>query len=138
MVYIQKLMALPATPADLHVCPTCGRPSLATGAIAIDPVGLRVHWQGADLGLTMAEYRVIVLLVSSKNRYVSYRHLYDALRDDPNFIAGYGDHGYKANMRSSIKRIRNKFRAVDPNFIGIVNYTGHGYIWRGQQQEEPQ
>ncbi|MEA2801060.1 MAG: two-component system, OmpR family, response regulator ChvI, partial [Rhodospirillaceae bacterium] len=37
---------------------------------------------------------------------------------------------YRANVRSAIKRIRNKFRALDPAFDEIENYTGFGYCWR--------
>jgi hypothetical protein len=35
----------------------------------------------------------------------------DRLRHE-GFIAGYGADGYRANVRSAIKRIRNKFRAL--------------------------
>jgi two-component system response regulator ChvI len=33
------------------------------------------------------------------------------------------------NVRSSIKRIRNKFRECDPAFAEIENYAGFGYRW---------
>jgi two-component system response regulator ChvI len=33
-------------------------------------------------------------------------------------------------VRSAIKRIRNKFRDLDPTFDKIENYTGFGYCWR--------
>ena len=33
------------------------------------------------------------------------------------------------NVRSTIKRIRNKFRERDPGFDEIENYTGFGYRW---------
>ena len=46
------------------------------------------------------------------------------------FIAGCGADGYKANVRSAIKRIRNKFRDCDPGFSKIENYTSFGYCWR--------
>jgi hypothetical protein len=46
------------------------------------------------------------------------------------FIAGSGPDGYRANVRSAIKRIRNKFRDLDPTFDKIENYTGFGYCWR--------
>jgi two-component system response regulator ChvI len=47
------------------------------------------------------------------------------------FVAGYGAEGYRANVRTFIKRIRKKFRDVDPNFDGIGNYAGFGYRWVG-------
>ena len=45
------------------------------------------------------------------------------------FIAGSGNDGYRANVRSAIKRIRNKFRELDPTFEAIENYTASGYCW---------
>jgi two-component system response regulator ChvI len=45
------------------------------------------------------------------------------------FIAGYGNDGYRQNVRSAIKRIRNKFRECDPAFAEIGNYTAFGYCW---------
>jgi two-component system response regulator ChvI len=37
--------------------------------------------------------------------------------------------GYRANVRTFIKRIRQKFREVDPEFDAIENYAGFGYRW---------
>jgi two-component system response regulator ChvI len=36
----------------------------------------------------------------------------------------------RANVRSAIKRIRNKFRDVDPTSDKIENYAGFGYCWK--------
>jgi two-component system, OmpR family, response regulator ChvI len=44
-------------------------------------------------------------------------------------VAGYGDEGYRANVRTFIKRIRKKLRDVDPEFEHIHNYAGFGYRW---------
>jgi two-component system response regulator ChvI len=57
------------------------------------------------------------------------RALYDRLTYE-GFIARTGEDGYRANVRSAIKRVRNKFRACDPAFDEIENYTGFGYCWR--------
>jgi len=40
-----------------------------------------------------------------------------------------GEIGYRANVRAFIKRIRQKFRDVDPEFTQIENYPGFGYRW---------
>jgi two-component system response regulator ChvI len=45
------------------------------------------------------------------------------------FIAGSGDDGYRTNVRSTIKRIRNKFREIDPVFEEIKNSVALGYCW---------
>ena len=60
---------------------------------------------------------------------MTYRALYDRPRHE-GFVAGDGQEGFKANVRSAIKRIRNKLRACDPAFDEIENYSGFGYGWR--------
>ena len=60
--------------------------------------------------------------------HVTYRAVYDCMHH-VGFIAGSGENGYRTNVRSSIKRIRNKFRAVDPSFAEIDNYPSFGYRW---------
>jgi two-component system response regulator ChvI len=60
---------------------------------------------------------------------VTYRQIYDVVRGK-DFAAGYGSEGFRANVRSFIKRIRKKFRDVDPEFEAIDNYPGFGYRWR--------
>jgi hypothetical protein len=47
------------------------------------------------------------------------------------FAAGYGDEGYRAHVRTSIKRIRKKLHDVEPEFEHILNYAGFGYRWTG-------
>ena len=89
----------------------------------------RAYWKDADLGLTLGEYNIIYLLASNVGRYVTYRAIYDRLHYE-GFIAGAGADGYRANVRSAIKRIRNKFRAIDPAFDEIENYNGFGYCWK--------
>jgi len=45
------------------------------------------------------------------------------------FVAGDGEIGFRTNVRAFIKRIRQKFRDVDPQFSQIKNYPGFGYRW---------
>ena len=89
----------------------------------------RAYWNQVDVDLTLGEYNIVHLLASNVGRYVTYRAVYDRLRHE-GFIAGEGAEGYRANVRSAIKRIRNKFRACDLAFEEIENYTGFGYCWR--------
>jgi two-component system, OmpR family, response regulator ChvI len=81
-----------------------------------------------DVGLTIGEYKIVHLLASNAGRYVTHRVIYDRLTYE-GFIAGVGNTGYRTNVRSAIKRIRNKFRACDPGFGEIENYTAFGYCW---------
>ena len=89
----------------------------------------RAFWNGVDLGLTIGEYKIVELLASRPGHFFTYRAIYDRLRHE-GFVAGEGPRGHWANVRSAIKRIRNKFRAFDPAFDEIENYTGFGYGWR--------
>jgi two-component system response regulator ChvI len=89
----------------------------------------RGFWNGTDLDLTIGEYRIIELLRSRPGQYFSYRAIYDRLRHE-GFISGRGPDGYRVNVRSALKRIRNKFRALDPKFQEIECYRAFGYRWR--------
>lgn len=89
----------------------------------------RAAWKGIDLGLTYGEFNVTALLVASADRFVSYREIYDRMHY-VGFVAGSGDNGYQANVRSTIKRIRKKFLRIDPVFDGILNLAGVGYRWQ--------
>jgi two-component system response regulator ChvI len=89
----------------------------------------RAYWNQVDVDLTLGEYNIVHLLASKPGNFVTYRAVYDRLRHE-GFIAGCGVDGYRANVRSIIKRIRNKFRALDPTFDKIENYTGFGYCWK--------
>ena len=102
---------------------------LACGKLLLRPQTSRAFWNGVDVGLTLGEYNIVRLLASNVGRYVTYRAIYDRLHYE-GFIAGTGDDGYRANVRTAIKRIRNKFHSCDPTFDEIENYTGFGYCWR--------
>jgi two-component system response regulator ChvI len=91
--------------------------------------GARAFWNGVDLGFTIGEYKIVALLASRPGDFFTYRAIYDRLRHE-GFVAGEGPRGHWANVRSAIKRIRGKFRAFDPAFADIENYTGFGYGWR--------
>jgi two-component system response regulator ChvI len=103
------------------------------GKLVLRPTVSRAYWNEADVGLTVGEYNIVQLLASNVGRHVSYRAIYDRVHYE-GFIAGSGDHGYRSNVRSVIKRIRNKFRALDPTFTEIENYQSFGYCW-GQPED---
>jgi len=79
----------------------------------------------------VTEFKIIYLLVSRAGEYVTYRSIYDCVHH-AGFVAGSGEEGFRTNVRSSIKRIRNKFRAFDARFSDIENYAAFGYRWRSQ------
>jgi two-component system response regulator ChvI len=102
---------------------------LACDRLRLKPETSRAFWNGVDVDLTLGEYKLVHLLVSNAGSFVTYRSLYDRLHFQ-GFIAGSGTDGFRANVRSAIKRTRNKFRACDPTFDEIENYTGFGYCWK--------
>jgi two-component system, OmpR family, response regulator ChvI len=91
----------------------------------------RAFYSGQRVDLTLTEFQIVHLLATAKDTDVSYRQIYDLVRGK-DFIAGYGEDGYRVNVRSFIKRIRQKFRDVDDTFECIENYPGFGYRWVDQ------
>ncbi len=102
--------------------------TLQCGKLLLRPDINRAYWGGADADLTVTEFKIIYLLVSRAGEYVTYRSIYDCVHH-AGFVAGSGEEGFRTNVRSSIKRIRNKFRGLDSEFSEIENYPAFGYRW---------
>lgn len=102
--------------------------SYVCGHLVLKPHVSRAYWKDVDVNLTVGEFRIVHLLARNVGQYVSYREIYDAVRYR-GFIGGSGVNGYKANVRSTIKRIRRKFRELDPTFSEIENFAAFGYVW---------
>jgi hypothetical protein len=85
-------------------------------------------WVGRAADLTLTEFRIVRLLAQKAGQDVGYREIYDLVHGK-DLIAGNGSEGYRANVRTFIKRIRKKFRDVDPGFDHIQNYASFGYRW---------
>jgi two-component system response regulator ChvI len=88
----------------------------------------RVLWREANVALTLTEFNIVAYLTEHAERDVSYREIYDIVHGE-GFVAGDGEIGFRTNVRAFIKRIRQKFRDVDPQFSQIKNYPGFGYRW---------
>jgi two-component system response regulator ChvI len=101
---------------------------LAYGRLTLKPDRARACWGGTDIDLTFGEFKIIHLLAANAGHYVTYREIYDCMRS-PGFAAGAGEEGYRTNVRAAIKRVREKFRSCDPDFDGIGNEPGIGYVW---------
>ena len=102
-------------------------------AIWLGPLELRfdinrARWTGQTTDLTLTEFHIVSRLVMAHGEDVSYRDIYDLVHGK-DFAAGYGAEGYRANVRTFIKRIRKKFREVHPTFNQIQNYPKFGYGW---------
>jgi two-component system, OmpR family, response regulator ChvI len=106
-------------------------PLLRLGRLALHFDTFRAVWLGRVVDLTLTEFKILTLMVDKAGRDVSYREIYDLVHGK-DFIAGHGSEGYRANVRTFIKRIRKKFRDVDPGFDHIENYAGFGYRWTAE------
>ena len=136
--FIDKSRRLPILLKRLELIAEGGRPLL--DADSRQPVSSRVGrlelrfdvnralWAGQTVDLTLTEFRIVTLLADKAGQDVGYREIYDIVHGK-DFIAGHGAEGYRANVRTFIKRIRKKFRDGDPDFDHIENYPGFGYRW---------
>jgi two-component system, OmpR family, response regulator ChvI len=102
---------------------------IKSGALELRLDISRAMWAGKTVDLTLTEFKILVLLAEKAGQDVGYRDIYDLVHGK-NFVAGHGAEGYRANVRTFIKRIRKKFRDIDPHFDHIQNYAGFGYRWR--------
>jgi two-component system response regulator ChvI len=102
--------------------------SLQQGLLTLRFDTRRAVWAGRSVDLTLTEFKILTLLAEQAGRDIGYREIYDLVHGK-DFIAGHGSEGYRANVRTFIKRIRKKFRDVDPSFDHIENYAGFGYRW---------
>jgi two-component system, OmpR family, response regulator ChvI len=105
----------------------------APPALRLDRLELRFDtsralWNGRPIDLTLTEFRILALLAERAGEDVGYREIYDLVHGK-DFVAGHGAEGYRANVRTFIKRIRKKLRDSDPGFDRIDNYPGFGYRW---------
>lgn len=102
---------------------------LGVGELSLRRRSCRALWRGQEVALTLTEFRVVEILAGQAGTDLTYREIYDVVHGE-GFWAGDGDAGYRVNVRSLIKRIRQKFVAIDAGFQAIENYPGHGYRWR--------
>jgi len=139
--FIDKTRRLPILLKRLQLIAQGGRsapepepvraPSLCRGQLMLRSDTNRALWAGRVVDLTLTEFRIVTLLAERAGREVGYREIYDLVHGK-DFVAGQGAEGYRANVRTFIKRIRKKFRDVDPGFDHFENYASFGYRWTAE------
>ena len=139
--FIDKSRRLPILLKRLQLIAEGGRPAadpeparepwLRLGPLALRFDTNRALWAGRIVDLTLTEFKIVTLLADKAGQDVGYREIYDLVHGK-DFISGQGREGYRANVRTFIKRIRKKFRDVDPDFEHIENYAGFGYRWTAE------
>jgi two-component system response regulator ChvI len=140
--FIDKSRRLPILVRRLQLISEGARPAAepeprAPEAMRLGALELRLDinraiWAGKTIDLTLTEFKILLLLIDKAGQDVGYRDIYDLVHGK-DFVAGHGAEGYRANVRTFIKRIRKKFRDIDPDFDHIQNYAGFGYRWTARE-----
>ena len=92
------------------------------GRLAMDPARHQVEWDGKPVSLTVTEFLILEALAVRPGVVKSRNQLMDAAYQDDVFVDD-------RTIDSHIKRLRRKFRAVDPNFTAIETLYGVGYSY---------
>jgi two-component system response regulator ChvI len=95
-------------------------PAIDRGRLTMDPARHRVTWDAKPVSLTVTEFLILEALASRPGVIKSRNQLMDAAYPDDVFVDD-------RTVDSHIKRLRRKFRAVDPEFGGIETLYGAGY-----------
>jgi len=96
------------------------RESFSRGRLTMDPARHQVTWDGRAVSLTVTEFLLLEALAHRPGVIKSRNQLMDAAYPDDVFVDD-------RTVDSHIKRMRRKFRAVDPSFGAIETLYGAGY-----------
>ena len=86
----------------------------------MDPARHQVTWEGGPVSLTVTEFLLLEALAQRPGVIKSRNQLMDAAYPDDVFVDD-------RTVDSHIKRLRRKFRSVDPHFGAIETLYGAGY-----------
>ncbi len=90
------------------------------GKLAMDPARHHVLWAGKSVTLTVTEFMILEALASRPGVVRTRDQLMDAAYQDDVYVDD-------RTIDSHIKRLRRKFREVDPEFAAIDTLYGAGY-----------
>jgi two-component system response regulator ChvI len=93
---------------------------LVRGRLDMDPARHKVRWGGTEVVLTVTEFMILEALAQRPGFVKSRDQLMDAAYQDDVYVDD-------RTIDSHIKRLRRKFRAVDPEFKAIETLYGVGY-----------
>ena len=94
--------------------------TLIRGKLEMDRARHRVRWAGRDVALTVTEFMILEALAQRPDIVKSRNQLMDAAYHDDIYVDD-------RTIDSHIKRLRKKFRQVDPEFDSIDTLYGAGY-----------
>jgi two-component system response regulator ChvI len=110
----------PADAAERFGGEETAEPPLVRGALVLDSDKHACTWNGAQVILTVTEFLLLKALALRPGHVKSRNQLMDAAYDDQTYVDD-------RTIDSHIKRIRKKFKAVDPGFSHIDTLYGVGY-----------
>ena len=93
---------------------------ISRGRLEMDPARHRVWWDGKIVALTVTEFMILETLAVRPDVVKSRNQLMDAAYQDDVYVDD-------RTIDSHIKRLRRKFRQVDPTFDAIDTLYGAGY-----------
>ncbi|PKP91336.1 MAG: DNA-binding response regulator [Alphaproteobacteria bacterium HGW-Alphaproteobacteria-16] len=96
------------------------QPVLERGPLAMDPARHKVTWKGENVTLTVTEFLILETLAQRPGIVKTRNQLMDAAYQDDIYVDD-------RTIDSHIKRVRRKFRQVDPAFDSIETLYGAGY-----------
>ena len=97
--------------------------ALKRGKLTLDPARHETLWDGKPVKLTVTEFLLLQSLAQRPGFVKSRDNLMDAAYDDQVYVDD-------RTIDSHIKRMRKKFREVDPEFDAIETLYGVGYRYR--------
>ncbi|MGN3973789.1 response regulator [Tsuneonella sp. SYSU-LHT278] len=95
-------------------------PVIERGRLRMDPARHQVTWEDRPVSLTVTEFLILEALAQRPGVIKSRNQLMDAAYPDDVFVDD-------RTVDSHIKRMRRKFRSVDPDFSAIETLYGAGY-----------
>ena len=96
---------------------------LKRGRLTLDPARHDCLWEGKAVKLTVTEFLLLQSLAQRPGFVKSRDNLMDAAYDDQVYVDD-------RTIDSHVKRMRKKFRVVDPEFDAIETLYGVGYRYR--------
>ena len=97
--------------------------AIKRGRLTLDPARHDSLWDGRQVKLTVTEFLLLQSLAQRPGFVKSRDNLMDAAYDDQVYVDD-------RTIDSHIKRMRRKFRQVDPEFDAIETLYGVGYRYR--------
>jgi len=96
---------------------------LRRSSLTLDPMRHACVWKGEPVTLTVTEFLILEALAQRPGFVKSRDSLMDAAYDDQVYVDD-------RTIDSHIKRIRKKFRMVDPEFDAVETLYGVGYKYK--------